>query len=116
MPSLPQASLPADAPVINTTELRERWEREFDERAGLRAEEKERKQREWFREHDLYLLTPLWRLKRKAVLDRCHYVCEGCGTQSAVEVHHLTYTHWKREFLFELVGLCAECHKRVHEG
>jgi hypothetical protein len=65
-------------------------------------------------EHDVYLASPEWRLKRKAVLDRCHYVCEGCGTQSAVEVHHLSYAHWKNEFLFELVGLCAGCHARVH--
>ena len=64
-------------------------------------------------EHDVYLASPEWRLKRKAVLDRCHYVCEGCGTQSACEVHHLTYNHWKHEFLFELVGLCRACHQRL---
>jgi hypothetical protein len=65
-------------------------------------------------EHDLYLTSSQWRMKRKLVLDRCHYVCEGCGMQSAVEAHHLTYDNWKREFLFELVGLCAGCHARVH--
>jgi hypothetical protein len=65
-------------------------------------------------EHDLYLASPQWRMIRKRVLDRCHYVCEGCGMHSAVEAHHLTYRHWRQEFLFELVGLCAGCHARVH--
>ena len=56
-------------------------------------------------EHDVYLASPEWRMKRKLVLDRCHYVCEGCGMQVACEVHHRTYRY---------VGLCAGCHARVH--
>jgi hypothetical protein len=66
-------------------------------------------------EHDVYLASTEWKMRRKRVLDRCHYVCEGCGTQSACEVHHLTYDHWKHEFLFELVGLCRACHQRLEE-
>ena len=64
-------------------------------------------------EHQLYLTSSEWRMKRKLVLERCRSVCEGCGTQIAVEVHHVTYRHWKREFLFELVGLCRACHQRL---
>jgi hypothetical protein len=56
--------------------------------------------------HDVYLASPEWRLKRKQVLDRCCYVCEGCGRQSAVEVHHRsTEAHPSRS---------AGCHARVH--
>lgn len=64
-------------------------------------------------EHEIYLASPVWRLKRKAVLDRCGYICERCGTQLACEVHHLTYENWKNESLAELVGLCRECHRYV---
>jgi len=64
--------------------------------------------------HDVYLASPEWRLKRKQVLDRCHYVCEGCGMQVACEVHHRTYRYWRDEPLYDLVGLCAGCHARVH--
>ena len=64
-------------------------------------------------EHQLYLTTSQWRMKRKLVLKRCWPVCEGCGMQEPREVHHLTYAHWRNEFLFELVGLCAECHARI---
>jgi hypothetical protein len=65
-------------------------------------------------EHDVYLASPEWRLKRKLVLDRCAYVCEGCGRQSAIEVHHRTYRFWKDEPLYDLVGLCRACHARLH--
>lgn len=65
-------------------------------------------------EHDVYLASSEWRMKRKLVLDRCHYVCEGCGLQAAVEVHHRTYRRWQQEMLFDLVGLCAGCHARLH--
>lgn len=30
-------------------------------------------------------------------------------------MHHLTYRHAKREFLFELVAVCQSCHSRLHE-
>jgi hypothetical protein len=29
-------------------------------------------------------------------------------------VHHLNYDHWKDELLFELVALCFDCHRKVH--
>jgi hypothetical protein len=114
--SLPHNRLPADAPVITAAEYQKRQDSEWEREAARVESLRKSRRQEWLREHDLYLQTPQWRLKRKAVLDRCHYVCEGCGMQSAVQVHHLTYTHWKNEFLFQLVGLCAGCHERLHEG
>jgi hypothetical protein len=69
---------------------------------------------DWHRAHAEYLLSPAWRKRRKMVLQRCWPVCEGCGLQVPCEVHHLTYEHWRAEFLFELVGLCRECHERIH--
>jgi hypothetical protein len=57
--------------------------------------EQERKQREWWEWYNRYLLTPEWKARR-------------------AQVHHLTYAHVGREFLFELVALCEECHERLH--
>lgn len=34
--------------------------------------------------------------------------------RQAVQVHHLTYDHFKHEFLFELSSICYECHCREH--
>lgn len=66
-------------------------------------------------QHAAYLQSQTWRIKRKRVLERCGGACEGCRDQRATQVHHLTYKHWGRELLFELVALCDECHAVCHE-
>ena len=63
-----------------------------------------------------YLQTPEWKARRKAVLERERYVCQGCAVGRAVEVHHLTYSHVGNELLFQLVALCDPCHRRAHEA
>lgn len=62
-----------------------------------------------------YLKTPAWRERRALVMKRAKNVCEGCGQAKATEVHHLTYAHIGKEFLFELVALCGACHDRWHK-
>ncbi|MGV3729145.1 MAG: HNH endonuclease [Sphingopyxis sp.] len=61
-----------------------------------------------------YLGSAEWQDRRNKVLRRCNGICEGCGEQRATEVHHLSYRHFMEEFLFELVGLCHDCHERWH--
>lgn len=61
-----------------------------------------------------YLQSPEWRARREKVMKRCGGFCEGCGDNSAVHVHHRTYRHFGNEFLFELLGLCRDCHERLH--
>lgn len=58
--------------------------------------------------------SPNWRRLRRLVRARCHGTCEGCGERPMAEVHHLTYEHLFDEFLWELVGVCRECHRRAH--
>jgi hypothetical protein len=67
---------------------------------------------ESYRQH---LASPKWHALREKVMKRCSRTCEGCGSRPAVDVHHLTYRHFMAEFLFELVGLCKECHERWHQ-
>lgn len=66
-------------------------------------------------EYAEYLGSAEWATKRGLVMERCGGLCEGCRTEAAAEVHHLTYRNIRREFLFELVGLCRGCHDRWHE-
>lgn len=66
-------------------------------------------------EYDNYLASAAWHERRSAVLDRCAGLCEGCRKRPARDVHHLSYQHIRAEFLFELVGLCRDCHDRWHE-
>lgn len=60
-----------------------------------------------------YLASDAWKAKRALVLKRCGGVCEGCGVAAATEVHHQHYDHLFNEFLFELLGLCHDCHDRI---
>jgi 5-methylcytosine-specific restriction endonuclease McrA len=92
----------------------------FDESLLERYYELQQRERldqreEWFRQHNAYLRTPAWKARRAAVLKRANGICEGCAGAVATQVHHLTYEHWKREFLWELVAICDECHEAVHE-
>ena len=61
-----------------------------------------------------YLKSEKWQQLRHKIFRRCHGVCEGCGDRPAVEVHHLTYERFGDELLFDLVGVCEECHEKVH--
>jgi 5-methylcytosine-specific restriction endonuclease McrA len=53
--------------------------------------------------------------RRQWYEQRAGGICEGCRQESATEVHHLTYEHAGREFLWELVAICRRCHERYHE-
>ena len=76
----------------------------------------EEERRGFFEGYNEYLRSEKWIKKRNAVLKRCHQVCEGCGKEEATQVHHLTYAHVYDEFLFELVGVCNDCHVKLHLG
>ena len=61
-----------------------------------------------------YLSTDDWKKKARLVHIRAGHICEGCRINPSEEVHHLTYRHVRKEFLFELVALCGPCHDRWH--
>lgn len=69
----------------------------------------------WLVHYAEYLSSPEWEHRRNLVFKRAKNVCEGCGERAPTEVHHLTYKHVTREFLFELVALCGQCHDAVHK-
>ncbi len=68
------------------------------------------------KEYDKYLAGPVWKEKRERVLIRAKRVCEGCGIAAAEEVHHLNYKRIFNEMLFDLVAVCADCHRKLHQG
>ena len=65
--------------------------------------------------HADYLASHEWKERSSLVMQRASGLCEGCRKNRATEVHHLTYSNWGKEFLYELVALCGECHDRVHQ-
>lgn len=69
---------------------------------------------EWWARYDAHLKTEKWASLRARVLARAQGRCEGCDSDTAVEVHHLTYKHLGDEFLWELQAVCRSCHDRIH--
>jgi 5-methylcytosine-specific restriction endonuclease McrA len=70
---------------------------------------------DWFIQHSDYLRSPEWQAKRTAVFRRDGYICQGCLTNPAAQVHHITYAHWQHEPLFDLVSVCVQCHDEITE-
>lgn len=94
-------------------QLREIWEQRRSESAE--SINKRFSRDAFFADYDQYLKSDAWAKRRAMVMKRARSLCEGCGENPATEVHHLTYAHVGREFLFELVALCEPCHDRLHE-
>lgn len=65
-------------------------------------------------EYALYLQTGEWKERRQRVLQRERYICQGCLSERATQVHHTTYEHLGAELLFQLIALCDACHRRIH--
>jgi hypothetical protein len=80
----------------------------YEKHLAIQCEEK--------RQYGIYLQSPQWRQKRQRVLERDNHRCQGCGQQRATQVHHRTYANIYREFLFELISVCDECHARIHDN
>ena len=111
------------APAFDET-LRRRWwdrvaayhEAQAAERDRAVEEGRAREQREWQDRYDRHVTrrSPRWRALCSLVMQRCRNTCEGCGIAPATQVHHATYQHLGDEFLWELRGLCRDCHRRFH--
>lgn len=89
--------------------LQERWSAQAA--SGYQAK-KEQEQREWWDWYSSYLRSPEWREKRQKVLARDR-ICQACLERVATQAHHLTYQHAGNEPLFDLVGVCHECHETI---
>lgn len=59
--------------------------------------------------YNQYIASEQWKQIRENVIVRDNGKCRICG-KTADHVHHLTYAHFTREYPFELVSLCRECH------
>ena len=116
--TLDEKEAPVDCMVclkaIETREKAQRMAAKWQIESQQRAIERARQNAEWWAWYNAYLLTPEWKRKRDLVMRRANRVCEGCGINSAIQVHHLTYEHVGNELLFELVAICHECHQIVH--
>lgn len=72
------------------------------------------KGRQWHGRYDDYLDTKHWRSKKRAYLRR-HPRCYVCGGTKGLQVHHKIYTNLGQEPDRDLVTLCKDHHKLLHE-
>ena len=64
--------------------------------------------------YDDYLRSPEWKAKRQIIIKREANICQGCLSAPIEEVHHSTYSNIGDELMFQLIGLCSNCHRKVH--
>lgn len=64
---------------------------------------------------EVYLQSSHWQSLRKRVLELSGNSCQICGANDQLEVHHITYNNLYRERKDDLVCLCHDCHKAIHE-
>lgn len=117
--AIAHALAPKEAPAYDT-EIVERRKTEYlaqrEEILLKHLRRQKAKQGAYWDDYSKYLASPQWAAKRDLVLKRANYICEGCLENPASQVHHLSYKNKFREFLFELVAVCMDCHKRLHDG
>jgi hypothetical protein len=64
--------------------------------------------------YDKYLQSPFWKQKSAIVKERDKYLCQMCLTEKATEVHHITYDRLFNELTSDLISVCSNCHKTIH--
>ncbi len=67
------------------------------------------------KEYEDYINSPEWQEKRKRSFFIAGDQCEWCGSRNAKAVHHLHYTHFRRETVDDLLVLCDSCHVAFDE-
>lgn len=66
-------------------------------------------------EEDYLAISPIWKKLRENRLKKDHFQCVECGNAFNLQVHHIRYPDiWGTETIDDLVTLCDECHKKIH--
>lgn len=100
-------------------DLQSKWsaERSRERQEAWRKEQEEKSSQFWV-SYSAYLRSEHWHVLRRIVLAR-DPLCQFCFKNSSVQVHHLSYEGFKKygiSFACECIGICLECHKKLHPG
>lgn len=63
-----------------------------------------------------YLGSNEWKNIRNKRLERDGFKCVCCGAAANLEVHHTTYDRIGNENIEDLITLCKDCHKAIHNS
>jgi len=64
--------------------------------------------------YEAYIQSPEWKQMAVRIRERQGNRCKLCGRDSALDVHHHTYSRLGHERDGDLVGLCRRCHEKLH--
>ena len=62
-----------------------------------------------------YLCSDDWKYKRNKMIE-WFKVCQKCGTNKKLVVHHLNYDRVPHEKIDDLLVVCFDCHSKIHKG
>jgi len=62
-----------------------------------------------------YIHSEEWKNKKEAARIYHGNYCHACKSTSRIDIHHRTYSRFKKEEMTDLVPLCRTCHFKVHE-
>lgn len=63
-----------------------------------------------------YLNSDAWQAKRLEAFAAHGERCQICLAEKATQIHHLTYAHLGDEPMEDLMPLCQQCHKFLHDS
>ncbi len=112
---LTKAEMEAAIPQLASEIVTEMWNRKTKKRQEEQAELEDIARFRWWGWYNEYLQSPVWKEKRAKVFARANNLCEACRDAPAMQVHHRTYENVGREPLFDLVAVCADCHRILHD-
>lgn len=61
-----------------------------------------------------YLLSDEWQTIKDERLKIDNHHCQWCGTDTNLEIHHLSYDNVYHEDISDLITLCHGCHIKYH--
>jgi hypothetical protein len=68
-------------------------------------------------EYKQYIESPEWQAKRTERLKIDNFTCQRCGSTRGLQVHHINYTRFKNENVYEdLITLCFRCHAEIERA
>ena len=63
-----------------------------------------------------YLDSERWKKKATKRMSMDNYKCVKCGSAKNLAVHHITYDRLFCEPMDDLITVCNNCHKKIHEN
>lgn len=62
-----------------------------------------------------YYQTAHWKRTSRKRKELDNYTCQKCGAKSNLHTHHKNYNRLYAERMSDLVTLCADCHRKLHD-